>query len=236
MGELVKSEYAALSKQGDAMEILRINTGEQGLSDPNLLDRVSLPAGGGTTWSVPSLEGETPMQEIRGIIVAFKDVRAYWEQSFEDSGGGVAPDCYSNDGVHGEGDPGGVCRECPLNEYGSASKGAGKACKEMRMIFLLQEHDQLPLIITAPPTSLKKMHKYFLRLVKSSLPYYAVETSLSLEVTKNNAGIKYSVINPKVVRTLDSEEVQAVKKYSDGIQAFVRQQVIDVEDVGAGIE
>ena len=78
--------YLALSMPtSEIREVLSGVLGSEGLS-PKDLERVRLPAGGGISWEVQTLEGEKTVQEIQGIIIAQRQVRVYWDQSFEDSG------------------------------------------------------------------------------------------------------------------------------------------------------
>ena len=55
-------------------------------------------------------------------------------------GGSNPPDCGSFDGITGTGTPGGICKNCPFNQFGSG-EGKSKACKNRRMLYL--HHDQI---------------------------------------------------------------------------------------------
>ena len=70
------------------------------------------------------------------------------------TGGNQPPDCCSFDGVTGEGEPGGACRKCPLNQFGSGENGA-KACKNRRRIYVLREGEIFPLLLSLPTGSLQ---------------------------------------------------------------------------------
>jgi hypothetical protein len=202
--------YRALDADPEMIkEVLRENM-DSGVTEFDL-DRVSVPSGGGTAWEVPTLSGPKNMDAIEGVMVWYRDARAYWEQSYDLSGGGSPPDCSSTDLVVGTGKPGGDCNKCPLAQFGSAEKGKGQACKQMRQIYMLREDSVLPTVITAPPTSLRAMRNFNMKLSGSLVPYYGVTVQLKLEKDKNENGIEYAKIQPKAISRLNEEQFEQVK-------------------------
>lgn len=190
--------------------------GEQvGASD---LDRIRIPAGGGKSWTIPTITGEEDAKEFQGVIVGTKIVRSYWEQEF--SGEGNPPDCASDDGVMGHGKPGGACAKCPLNEFGTA-KGSGKACKERRLLFVLREGDFLPVVVALPPASIQPFKKFMMRLSSQGLPYSSVVTSFTLEQDKNATGIVFSKAKLAVAALLDSQETSTIRSYAETIKPIL---------------
>lgn len=225
--------FAAL--RGDPAELLqtmRDNVGGGALTEFDL-DRVKVPAGGATTWEVPGLETSST-QALDGIIVHWREPRAYWSRPLEDSGGSAAPDCSSPDGVRGVGDPGGACEPCPLNQWGTATRngvtGRGKACRQTRLLLMLRPDDLLPVAVIAPPTSLGPLRKYFLRLVGRSMPYHSVVTRLRLARVGKD-GKTYSQIVPSVAAVLDPAAAQAARAYAAAVEPAFRAMSIDREDV-----
>src|SRR5574341_76547 len=186
--------------------IFRENVGSDGVSAFDLA-RVKIPAAGGLTWQVPTLEGEQSMPALRGIIVHRRDVRSYWEHKFGEGEPGAPPECSSADGLTGVGDPGGDCSTCPLNEWGSAGDGKkGKACRQLKLIFLVRENEFMPLVLVLSPTSIPAAKKYFLGLSSRALPFHGVVTEWTLERAKNPAGIAYAKAVPRLLRKLELEE------------------------------
>jgi hypothetical protein len=181
----VAQDYAVMTinKEELAEVILENLGGEMSLSD---LDSVRVPTAGGTTWVIPDVEnGDRSEKVLRGIVVFQTATRGYWEDSFEATGGGTPPTCYSKDGKTGIGNPGTSCGTCPLNQWESDRRGGkGKACREMRHMFMLQGDSLLPLKAVMPPTSVKAAHQYFVRLASRGIPYYAVMTEVTLEQTR----------------------------------------------------
>ena len=148
-------QYVILgSDLGALQESIRANLGDAGSVGVFDLDTIRVPAAGGQRFAVPSLEGEQEAKAIEGVVVAWKDPRAYWRLSMGSGGGANAPDCSSPDGVRGVGDPGGDCATCPMNQWGSAvgddgKPKKGKACKEMRNLFIVRPSDRIPVRLAA---------------------------------------------------------------------------------------
>lgn len=210
---LIISDYAIMQHDESALtETLKRNLGERGVTQAEL-DRIKVPAGGATNWSIPTIDGEISARELDAVIVAWKEPRAYWSESFDDTGGGTPPDCASSDGVEGVGDPGGLCSRCPFSKFGSARKGEGQACRQVRMMAILRKESLIPMILTAPPTSLRNMTKYFLRLAGASTPYYAVLTRFTLSKAKSKTGIDYAQIEATSLGKLSEEELKRIESY-----------------------
>lgn len=219
------SDFEIANMDAEKMqEIINVNIGSGGISRFDL-DRLKVPSGGSTKWEVPTLEGQKTQKTVAGIVLHWKDVRAYWQDSY--SGGGTPPDCYSDDAVVGVGNPGGKCNECPFSEFGSAEEGAGQACKQMRILFILREQDILPLALTAPPTSVQSVKKYFMRLASKGMPFYGCITEFNLEKDVNSNGVEYSVIKPAFGAKLSEEELKQVKGIREEIKPKLEQ--VDLE-------
>lgn len=219
--ELVKvANYAVVKSENvDFKSILEANIGGEQI-DQFALDRVKVPGAGGIAWEVPTLEGVDMAKTVEGVIVGWKTVRSLYLTPF--TGGGEPPVCSSDDGTIGIGDPfekgqAGQqdCSTCPHNQWGSALDGKGKRCSERRLVFMLRENDMLPIMISFPPTSIKPLANYFLRLTQAGLYYWDVVTTLSLEKTKSQGGIDYAIIKPAVSQRLTSEVAEKFKAYHE---------------------
>lgn len=226
--EGVDQSYPVLAMDAERMtRVIRANLGNTRMTEFDV-DRLKVPSGGGNLWTVPTLEGEESMKSVDGIVVYWKEPRAYWRESFDDSGGGTPPDCQSDDGVRGVGEPGGDCATCPMAKFGTHAKGRGQACKQMRVLFLVRPGEFLPISVSCPPTSLDALRKFFLRLSGKGLLFNHVVVSLSLGSDKNKDGIKYSTVQPSLVRMLNDREVDMMDQYCTAIQPsleHVRAQV-----------
>jgi len=207
------TEFAVLKagSAGEVQALIRENIGAGGLA-PTDLERIVIPAGGGTAWNIKTLEGDVNVDHFDAVILYWKDVRLYWASEF--TGAGSPPDCLSNDGLTGRGNPGGVCARCPNAQFGSAANGVGQACKQCRQLFVLLPDDRLPRLLSVPPTSLKPVRQYFLRLASAGRPYHSVVTRFGLEVAQSSGGFRYSRIVPSVAATLPPEQAEFFAKMS----------------------
>lgn len=182
-------------------------------------DRVKIPAGGALYFELPLDDPENPetLKEVRGVILHHHTLNSYYKDKY--TGGNNPPDCGSFDGKVGEGIPGGQCRKCPLNQFGSGENGSGKACKNKRRIYLLREGDIFPILLTLPTGSLKEFTNYIAkRIVAKGRRSFEVVTKVTLKKAVNSGGITYSQAVFSIDRDLNSEEIAAMGKFSERIK------------------
>lgn len=238
-GELVTlsgEKYPALAGGGGVADMLAENLGGETIGVGEL-DRIKVPSGGGTLWTVQTIDGEQAMRAVEGVIVHATRRRAYFGDRQPKPG--TLPLCSSRDMATGEPHDDfdapegwtGDCDVCPLNEFGSGkrsdgSASKGKACKESRLLFMLREGDALPVIVQVPPGSLKPIKTYLVQLAKAGLPYHAVVTSLSL-VKVSGAGVPdFAQIAPRMSGRLDSATCEKVRVFADGMRALLERQTV----------
>lgn len=203
----------------EIMEALAENLGGEGLNVWDL-DRVKIPAGGGTTWSVPTLEspdGED-RKELLGVPVFWKYSRVYYEHEMGDGESGP-PQCKSNDGKWGVGDPGGACATCPLSQWGANDERP--ACKQQVEVFLLTEDAIMPTAIVLPPSSIKPWREYLKKTSLRGIPYYGAQLSLTLMKDKSPGGIAYSKINPSFKARLPKETALRLKEFKAALEPML---------------
>ncbi len=221
-------EYAVMQMDpADLEEILSENLGSDDLTEFDL-DRVKIPSGGATQWRVPTLEGEVETKTLDGVIIYWKNARAYWSTKFGE--GDNVPDCTSTNGEYGVGDPGGDCKYCPLAQFGSAP-GGGQECTQMRMLFIVRPDSLMPVVVVLPPTSIKPARQYFLRLAGAQKPYWAVVTRLTLERTKNKDGIEFSVAHPQLLKSLDGETAEHFRRLAQSMRPAFQQVAATDDDI-----
>jgi hypothetical protein len=204
--------------KGEVAQMLRENVGAEKLT-ANDLTRITVPSQGSTTWLIPTIEGEQSSKTIEGVIILTQSVRAYWKDSFDESGGGTPPDCVSRDGLEGRGTPGGDCLKCELSQWESDKKGRGKACSESRLVYLIQPDEILPIVIKVPATSLASARKYLFGLTSARKPVHSVFTKITLEKASNADRIDYSKIIFEMTGDVPNAEV--TKAYADDIRPFL---------------
>ena len=187
-------------------------------------ERVRVPSGGGIIFEIEGDDPDNPetTRELVGVIVDHHAVRTYWSNQY--SGEKTPPDCYSNNGHIGIGDPGGDCASCPLNQFGSGPNGRGKACKSQRVIYILRDGEPFPIQLTLPPTSLKNFNTYFNKLTRKGRKTYGVVTKITLKKVKNKDNIEYSEVQFASVRELSPEEKANAIIYAQNIREHTRKQ------------
>ena len=209
--------------------------------------RIKIPSGGGKIFEIPTDDPDNPdsATTLEGIILHHHAHCAYWPESNDDEDN--KPLCSSLDGKVGIGEPGGVCATCQLNTFGTASKGAGKACKNMRVIYLLRSGEYLPVQINLPPTSIKPFKEFYTKAfaLRRRAPYGSI-VRIGLK-QENNGKEDYSVATFRRVADFSGEKLQQVKAYAanfkDQLKLIMEQrekaaeeQYDDVCEIGGGNE
>jgi hypothetical protein len=212
-------EYA-LAKSPPIGELLQETFAPGERLSVNDLPRIKVPAGGGQVWEMPH-SGEA-MRSFEGVIIQREVGRVYWKDAYGtgDSASPSPPDCQSDDGVTGEGIPGGHCDLCPLDKYGTAhpypdgSPGRGKACKQINRLFILLPDGILPSVLITPPTAHSDVRNYCV-VSRANLgeTYFSISTKFGLRRVGGYGGIEYSVPTFSPGSPLDPELLAKVKEY-----------------------
>ena len=110
--------------------------------------RIKIPGGGHLQFEIPSGNPDVPdyAPYLEGVILYSHNSNAYWPEGSEYDDD-QPPLCQSFDGKVGYGEPGGTCADCVLNQFGSDGNNKGKACKNMRMLYLLRSGEYMPCLL-----------------------------------------------------------------------------------------
>lgn len=140
--------------------------------------------------------GETLSAPLQGVILGLRRSRRHSVVSVP--GGPKAVECSL---VHQNPDQGltdqntlRACATCPFNRYGSdvdAETGQprrGKACREKRLLLFLRDGESLPIVILAPPSSLRAVDAFVTLLATRQQPLPTRHVLLDIE--KREAGDK----------------------------------------------
>jgi len=216
----------------EVQTMLRDNLGGAGLN-PSSLERVTIPAGGGLSFTLPTLEGDEDLRSFEAVILLHTAQRNFWSKPY--SGEDTLPDCSSADGITGVGDPGGECHFCVLNQWGSHPSGtSAKACKETRTLYLLRPGELLPITLSIPPSSLGTFAHFVQRLSRAALRYSAVRTRFALERTKSGGGIEYARLSLSLAQVLDEGEARWMLEYGEVLKGALEVKLVPtVEEVAA---
>lgn len=198
-------------------------------------ERIKIPSAGSTVFEVPATEalcGEDPnepeaVKEFSAVILFHHPLFAYYKSKY--TGGNNPPDCGSFDGVTGEGDPGGDCKSCRYNQFGTGENGS-KACKNRRRIFVLREGEIFPLLLSLPTGSLKELTRYLKRLLSKGRKSNSVVTRFSLKKATNSGGLAYSQAQFAVDRVLTPEEHALVERMTEQVKAYSKQVSFDYDN------
>jgi len=190
-------------------------------------ERIKIPSAGSTVFEFPGEDGDTePVKEFSAVILYHHPLFAYYKSKY--TGGNNPPDCGSYDGITGEGDPGGECKRCPYNQFGSGENGS-KACKNRRRIFVLREGEIFPLLLSLPTGSLRELTKYLKRLLSKGRKSNSVVTRFSLQKATNSGGLAYSQAQFTIDRPLTPEEFACVDRLSTQVKAYSKQVAYDYD-------
>ena len=238
--ELVKMEQNAVVPVDDADLAAMFGDPMDNLEGTSpKLPKIKIASQGG----VFEIEGqEDSTKTITGVILESHRMNSYYREAF--SGGNAMPDCWSADGVR----PGGefreaeTCAACPMNQFGSALKGGGKACKNGRMVHILIGDDPIPYRMILPPTSIKAWDKYMLMLAGKKRPHASVVTTLTMTKQTNRDGISFYSVEFTLSDLVNDmarlkELSHAVKQIKETIASMSHAEVVqDVASASADLD
>jgi len=213
--------YPSLSPDSDIAEAIKANFAAGESMQISDLTKISVPSGGGLTWSWSDIYGDHEEKSIEGVLVLNQTRQTLWPRSYDNSTGEERPVLISFDGIKGHliGDDFGELDKSEIdsvmnpdgtvdmlrlsyNQWGSGRNG-GKMVRDERVLFLLQPNTPWPVVVNVPPMSLNNIRAF---LKKLHVPYYRAIVSLTLENKTNGSGKKYSAIVPNFVGELNKEE------------------------------
>lgn len=190
-------------------------------------EKIKIPSGGSTAYEIPDENGElAPVKEFSGVILHQHALSMYYKSAY--TGGSNPPDCGSYDGKTGIGDPGGNCKQCPLNEFGTGQNGA-KACKNRRRIYILREGEVFPVLLSLPTGSLKGYTEYLQRNLSKGLKPWQYVTRFSLRKATNAGGIAFSQAAFHKDRDLTKQELAVIAPFAEQIKAYSRNVALDAD-------
>ena len=214
----------------DIKDAINTNMDGEELAPRDLFTVIKIPAAGGLSWTVPTFDGEEERKTLKGLILFIDHSRAMFEGEYGDENVSPVPLCASNDCITGIGDPGGACETCPYNEYKSASKGAGKACRESRIVYFLAEGEVMPYILKVSAGSFKALKKYRVKLLTAGIKMYCMETSFTLKRSKSTGNVTYSeVVFTAGSRITDKNMIASIESYRKELEPFITPPAATVE-------
>jgi len=201
---------------------------------PWQLGQIRVPTGGNLAWTIDTGNGPDACKEFSGIIgLAKAKQRAWYRESFSDTGGGSPPSCTSADGRNGFGvnDPNSPpdthptsysCASCEWNQFGSKrGPGRGKDCAEVMHLYIWLPGEALPAVLQVPPTSLQAVQGYMLKLASKFQMPQSVMTRFGLKIRSGKGVPDSSTLVLSIERLLTEEEQQNMGRIADTMKALV---------------
>lgn len=175
-----------------------------------------------------ALSDEGPaVKEIEGTIIHAKRVNQYYEKPY-DPANVVPPDCFSMNGLTP--DPASTnpqskaCMGCPKAEWGSNNRNKGKACRNLKPLYvLLGDASIIPRQLTVPPTSLKSVNAFLMNLTELGIPFR--KAKVKIEAYKESPRDTYCKLKFSYLGKLDDARANDV--------AFLHQNWLPVMDAQA---
>lgn len=230
------TKFPAIAPTAEMAEIMLEILGDEKLEQRNL-PRIKVPSADFDRFSF-ELGGKTHNPKtIKGIMVHYVAQRAFWTSPIPT---GVAPECsasdnkhadrgglYHPDGERGADNPTGLCSNCPMAQKGTDLNG-GKmaACKEQRRLFIVLRNTLLPVILTAPPSSIGGLKDFLVQMAMAGHGWWALELEFGLEKTTNAQGQSFNVLTvagAEEAVPLGDNEVAAAVEYRRYIQDLIAQ-------------
>lgn len=160
-------------------------------------------------------DGTTSQDPFRAIILDHRNVNRYYTEAYNPQEP-KPPKCFAiNKDINLMAPPEEVvepqatsCAECPMNKFGSAPTGKGKACRNQVRLALVLEHsgaDAEPMVMHLPPTALKGWASYYTRLQQHGMLPFQVVTEIALDPNS-----PYQLPTLQVVNQVDEERLGTI--------------------------
>lgn len=180
-------------------------------------------------------------EEIRGVMIVKQTTRGLWAKKSTDR----RPLCSSKDGKTGRPranedgtqEPDRICATCEFNQWGSAvdeagNRMAGKACKEMRRIYLMTPETEYPVYLSLPPTSLTAWDDFISARLSCGISDLASEVILAL-TSGSSGGYDFSVIRPRNGAKLKALDVLKYAKIQKQFAPTLISMEVEADDYEA---
>ena len=189
--------------------------------------RIGYPTSGMKFWQITTPQGEVkPEKSLKGVVIFHLPSRVYYP-SFETQQG-TPPTCVSDDGIvpnraRSQEVQSMTCAECPHSQWNTGKDGRGMACKLRTRVFMLLEGEEIPTLISLPPTAVKPFSQYVVSLLKANIPagLLGVVTELGLHEETNPGGQKYQKLECRAGRPLAYKEMLR----ADALRNVFKQQM-----------
>lgn len=234
--QFTAEEWAALSAE-DRNEALAFFREEQAETTEGLqvtFPRIKYPTSGSSFFEIPTAaEAADVAKTIEGVVVFKQPVRAWWP-SLDITN--TPPDCSSLDGIRPVDGPrkqAEVCASCEHAQFGTGKDGFGQACKQRLNVFMLIGDDELPTLLSLPPTALKAFAAYAVQLRKMNSALLAKTTVFGLIDQRSQGGKDYKGLKLVVGRDLTFVEMKKARAIREAFEMQMAKRGIQSDEAAA---
>jgi len=201
------------------------------------IPRVSIPGSGGLQWEIPTGDPDNPeyVKEIEGVVINDYSIDTLHEKSFQDDPDGepvamwiageqafVTPTGLEMGVIEGA-----PTSEQPLNQFGSARSGKGKAIQNKWRIFIGRPGHLLPLQINVSVMSRKNWLNFKMANLLGGSHNKLV--TFRLVAKESSDKIKYASMVATVKSVLSDEEAANWAKYAEAMSPLTQFKARAVE-------
>lgn len=198
------------------------------------VENFKLPRAKMTASGLELVEGDAPILTLEGVIIHTKKTNVYYDKPYT-PGESLPPTCYSVDGetpTGGEQVQNPTCKGCPKAEFGTNSMKTGKACRNLKPLYmLLSDESIMPRQLIVTPASLKLANQYLMDLTERGVPYRKVKTKV--ELYKENPRDTYFKMRFKMGTRLDEQAQKNVEYLRTQWMPVMNAQGVDVSELGS---
>lgn len=180
-----------------------------------------------------AMPDDAKVADVTGVIVETYRCNAWWDPKNKRED--LRPSCSSLNDLTPLPDSPDVqsanCATCKHNQFGSGvdqngAPAGGKACKNMRRMYVLIEGHEFPYLITLSPTSLKSAKKYLTQLSDRGRHIATVVTKVTLAKMAKGSNV-FSVAGFATIKDIDDPEtLQNILKIKRQLAGMASKQAI----------
>lgn len=179
------------------------------------------------------IEGEPAIKELTGVILHSKKSNIFYENVY-DASNVTPPDCFSLDGETPDASVKNPqskhCKGCPKAQFGTNARKSGKACRNMKPLYLLLSDEAImPRQLLVTPSSLRAANQYLMDLTERGLSYRKVRTRV--EAYKENPKDTYCKLKFSLAGKLDDVQKASVEYLRGVWLPVMNAQNVDANEV-----
>ena len=206
----IQDNYPMLSLSGeDIQETIEINFEGEDVTARDMFVEVPSPNAGDEEWTIKTSTGKKIFEKLTGVIIHIGNTRGLFEGEF--GKGSNIPLCSSNNGVQGEGNPGGACAACEEAKF--SPNGTPPACKQKKPIYMLVPaiNGTFPVVINTTAPSFPALKKFRRQLFHENVKPFEVEVTISLKAGKTKNDLPKSEMQFDITNNLQEDKMLAAK-------------------------